>query len=72
MDNPWIESFWSRFKGENVSLFTEARDMKDLAALIDTQMQYYNRRRRHSRLGNQPPLAYLKSEGFGPGSLSMD
>lgn len=71
-DNPWIESFWSRFKGENASLFTEARDLKDLAELIDTQMRYYNRRRRHSRLGNQPPQAYLKSEGIGPRLLSTN
>lgn len=71
-DNPWIESFWARFKGENGSLFLEARDLLDLRGLIDQQMRYYNRRRRHSSLDNRPPLAYLKSEGIGPRSLSAD
>jgi len=69
-DNPWIESFWSRFKGENASLFIEARDLRDLRTLIDRQMKYYNRQRRHSSLGNRPPLEYLKSEGIGPNTLS--
>lgn len=69
-DNPWIESFWARFKGENTSLFMEARDLADLRTLIDRQMRYYNRLRRHSTLDNRPPLAYLKSEGIGPRTLS--
>ncbi len=29
-------------------------------------MQYYNRERRHSGVGNRPPLPYLESEGFNP------
>lgn len=69
-DNSWIESFWARFKGENASLFMEARDLPDLGTLINRQMRYYNRLRRHSTLNNRPPLAYLKSEGIGPGTLS--
>ncbi len=69
-DNPWIESFWSRFKGENASLVIEAQDLRDLRGLIDRQMQYYNHRRRHSTLNNRPPLEYLKSEGIGPRTLS--
>ena len=69
-DNPWIESFWARFKGENGSLFLEAGDLPDLRDLIDQQMGYYNRLRRHSSLDNRPPLAYLKSEGIGPRTLS--
>jgi putative transposase len=66
MDNPWIESFWARFKQENRSLLLEARSVDELQAVIDRQMRYYNRERRHSGVDNQPPLAYLKSEGFNP------
>ena len=65
-DNPWIESYWSRFKTENRDLFLDAKDLVDLRGLIDGQMRYYNGSRRHSSVGNRPPLAYLKSEGIGP------
>ncbi len=63
-DNPWIESFWARFKQENHSLFLEAATLAELQRLVDQQMRYYNRERRHSAVGNQPPLAYLESEGI--------
>jgi transposase InsO family protein len=63
-DNPWIESFWARFKHENHSLFLEAATLAELCRLVDQQMRYYNRERRHSAVGNQPPLAYLESEGI--------
>lgn len=62
--NPWIESFWARFKHENHSLFLEAATLTELHRLVDRQMRYYNRERRHSSIGNQPPLDYLESEGF--------
>jgi len=62
--NPWIESFWARFKHENRSLLADARTLDELQAVVEQQMQYYNRERRHSGLGNQPPLAYLHTEGF--------
>jgi len=71
-ENPWIESFWSRFKTENRDLFLDAKDLMDLEGLIDGQMLYYNGSRRHSSVGNRPPLAYLKSEGIGPWTLSAD
>jgi putative transposase len=71
-ENPWIESFWSRFKTENRDLFLDAKDLLDLEGLIDGQMRYYNGSRRHSSVGNRPPLAYLKSEGIGPRTLSTD
>ena len=63
-DNPWIESFWARFKHENHSLFLEAATLGELRHLVDQQMRYYNRERRHSAVGYQPPLAYLESEGI--------
>lgn len=62
--NPWIESFWARFKDENQSLLLDARTLDELQAVVEQQMQYYNRERRHSGLGYQPPLAYLHTEGF--------
>lgn len=71
-DNPWIESFWARFKTENMDLFLDAEDLADLRGLIDGRMRYYNGSRRHSSVGNRPPLAYLKSEGIGPKNLSAD
>ena len=62
--NPWIESFWARFKTENHSLLLEAETLDELRDVIDGQMRYYNRERRHSGIGYQPPLAYLESEGI--------
>lgn len=62
--NPWIEAFWARFKAENHSLLLEAETMAQLETVIDRQMQYHNRERRHSGIGYQPPLAYLESEGI--------
>ena len=41
-----------------------ARTLDELQAVVEQQMQYYNRERRHSGLGYQPPLAYLHTEGF--------
>ena len=64
--NPWIESFWARFKQENASLISEAASLAELQEVVARQMRYYNRERRHSGVGNQPPLAYLESEGFNP------
>ena len=71
-DNPWIESFWSRLKTENRDLFLEANDLADLRGLIGGRVRYYNGSRRHSSVGNRPPLAYLKSEGIGPRNLNAD
>jgi putative transposase len=62
--NPWIESFWARFKHENQSLLLDARTLDELQTVVEQQVQYYNRERRHSGLGYQPPLAYLHTEGF--------
>jgi putative transposase len=58
-DNPEMESFHSRFKSENRSLFLDAPSLADLRRLVGQRITYYNGRRRHSSLGNQPPLTYL-------------
>jgi len=60
-DNTEMESFHSRFKSENRSLLVEAVDLVELERVVGQRIEYYNRRRRHSALGNQAPLAYLAS-----------
>ena len=60
-DNPWIESFWAHFKGENESLLIEAETLEELRKVIERQMAYYNERRRHSSLDYRSPVEYLKS-----------
>lgn len=71
-DNPWIESFWSRFKGENHSLLWEAQTLAELTEVVNRQMVYYNSRRRHSRLAYRSPLEYLHQEGILPHRLSRN
>jgi hypothetical protein len=58
-DNPEMESFHSRFKSENRSLFLDAPSLADLRCLVGQRIAYYNGRRRHSSLGNRAPLVYL-------------
>jgi len=58
-DNPWIESLWGRMKTEAGSRIVEAQTLPDLEDVIDGRFRYYNRRRRHSQIGNQPPMNYL-------------
>lgn len=60
-DNPEMESFHSRLKTENRSLFLDAPSLTDLRRVVSQRMVYYNGRRRHSSLGNEAPLAYLAS-----------
>jgi putative transposase len=60
-DNPEMEAFNSRFKSENRSLFADAGSLEELVAVVRERMHHYNRRRRHSALGNQAPLDYVKS-----------
>jgi transposase InsO family protein len=60
-DNPEMESFFGRFKTENRSLLLDAATMAELHDIIDQRMEHYNRRRRHSSLGNQAPWTYLQS-----------
>ncbi len=60
-DNPEMESFHSRFKTENRSLFLDALTLADLERVVAQRMAYYNGWRRHSSLGNQAPLRFLAS-----------
>lgn len=57
--NTTMESFNSRFKGENGSLFFEAANLWELGRLVAQQIEYHNRRRRHSALGYVAPIDYI-------------
>ncbi len=59
-DNTSMESFNGRFKTENRSLFREAESLEELTKIVNERMKYYNEERRHSALGNQAPLDWLK------------
>ncbi len=59
-DNPEMESFFGRFKVENWSLILDASSLEELAAVVRDRINYYNRVRRHSSLGDRPPLEILE------------
>jgi putative transposase len=60
-DNPEMESFFGRFKTENSSLFLDAETVEELIQVVGRRIRYYNWERRHSTLGNQAPMRYVKS-----------
>ncbi len=59
-DNPWIESFWGRFKTENKTLIMHA-DSSELIFVTEAQMTYYNQGRRHSALSYQTPQEVVQA-----------
>ena len=59
-DNPEMESFNGHLKEENRDLFWECQTLPELSSVVKQQMVYYNTKRRHSSLGYQAPLTYLK------------
>lgn len=59
-DNPWIESFWGRFKTENQSLLLEAESLQEVTQIVNDRINYYNHDRRHSSLGQIPPWEFLQ------------
>jgi transposase InsO family protein len=64
-DNPWIESFWGRFKTENHDLIWEAQSLEELAEIVEQQMAYYNHKRRHSTLEYQRPEEIVSARTIG-------
>jgi hypothetical protein len=48
-DNPWIESFWSRFETENGGLILEAQTLGEVKTIVGEQLDYCNHRRRTRR-----------------------
>ena len=69
--NTWIESVWSRFCQENHSLLIESATIRELIAVIDDRMRYYNLERRHSSVDNLPPIIYAQRGGLIPENLSL-
>lgn len=59
-DNPEMESFNGRFKSEGESLFLNAQTFIELATVVDQRMVYYNTQRRHSAIGQIPPLTFVQ------------
>ena len=57
--NPWIESLWGRMKTEIGSRIHQARSLPILREIISDHLRYYNQARRHSMIGNVPPLDRL-------------
>ena len=64
-DNTEMESFNSRFKNEGRSLFLDAGSMTELAKIVAERIRYYNTQRRHSSIGNLPPLTYIERTRSG-------
>ena len=59
-DNPAMESFFGRFKTEGHSRFLAADNFEQLLSIVAERVDYYNQSRRHSSLGQQPPLVVLR------------
>ena len=59
-DNEEMESWNSRFKTENKSLFLDCETLEELEHTIRRQVNYHNAKRRHSALGNLAPLKFLQ------------
>ena len=58
--NTRMESWHSRFKGENKGLFADCKTLEEVRRKIKRQVSYYNYRRRHSALKNKAPMKYIK------------
>jgi transposase InsO family protein len=59
-DNAPMESFWGTLKNELVHhrrYVTRAQARHEISEYIEL---FYNRQRRHSRLGNLPPVAFAQ------------
>jgi transposase InsO family protein len=59
-DNPEMEAFNSRFKSEGQSLFLNAQTFTELVTVVGQRMVYYNTHRRHSAIGQIPPLTFVQ------------
>ena len=58
-DNTEMESFNSRFKSENQSLFLDASTLSALWGVVSRRMDYYNHERRYSTIGYQAPSTFI-------------
>lgn len=62
-DNALIESFWGSLKNEQVHHHRFKTRAEAKAAIQEYIEIFYNRQRRHSRLGNVSPAEFNKSIG---------
>ena len=60
-DNAVNEAFFSRFKEEWRDVLGEAETFEELESLIKKIIDYYNERRYHTSIGNQPPITFTKN-----------
>ena len=60
-DNPWIESFWGRFKTEHADLFLACETLVEVETVVEGRLVYYNEARRHSSLDYKRPMEVLLS-----------
>jgi len=58
-DNTEMESFNSRFKSENRSLFLDTSTLSALRGIVSRRMGYYNHQRRHSTIGYRAPSVFI-------------
>ena len=58
-DNPWIESFWGRFKTENADLLLGCETLAEVETVVEDRLVYYNEAQRHSSLDYKPPMKVL-------------
>jgi len=68
-ENAFMKSFNGHFKGENSSLFYDAGNIWELMRVISRQVDYHNKSRRHSALGNVAPWMYINREEVSPGPV---
>ena len=61
LDNIFIERFWRTIKYEEIYL-NEYKNVKALKSAIATYIDFYNRERFHSSLGNQTPSEFYEKE----------
>ncbi len=59
--NSETEAFFSRFKTENRSLPLDCQTLEELTVVIAGRIGYYNRDRRHSKIGYVAPLSYAET-----------
>jgi len=59
-----MESFFSRFKEENRSLFFGADTFSALSEVVRERIEYYNYLRLHSSIGYKTPMEVLEQALF--------
>ena len=59
IDNVFIERFWRTLKHDRIYL-CPPEDGVELCRTCEQFIQYYNHRRKHSRIGNVPPAVRLR------------